>query len=196
MRENMLKEKHSGGLAGHFGHEKTFAQLNSSYYWPGMREEVKKFVNKCKICQYAKGKKQDTGLYQPLLIPDKPWDAISMDFVLGLPRTQRESDSIFVVVDIFSKMAHFIPCQKTSYATHITNLFFKEVVRLHGLPMSIVLDRDTKFVGHFWRTLWKKFIGVSTRSHSSIATGVSLIPISLYVTGWLQKGDQMGVNSE
>jgi hypothetical protein len=57
MRENLLKEKHSGGLAGHFGHDKTFAQLNNSYYWPGMREEVKKFVNRCNIFQYAKGKR-------------------------------------------------------------------------------------------------------------------------------------------
>jgi hypothetical protein len=101
MRENLLKEKHSRGLAGHFSHDKMFSKLNGSYFWLGMRTDVKKFVDRCRICQHTKGKRKNTGLYQPFPIPERPWDVVRMDFILGLPRTQRGYDSIFVIVDRF-----------------------------------------------------------------------------------------------
>ena len=94
--------------------------------------------------------------------PDRPWQDVSMDFVIGLPKTLRKHDSICVVVDRFSKMAHFLPCSQTYDASKVATLFFDEIVRLHGLPKTIISERDVRFTSYFWKTLWHK-LGTTLR---------------------------------
>ncbi|GJQ97209.1 putative reverse transcriptase domain-containing protein [Tanacetum coccineum] len=152
LRLQIIKELHG---EGHVGRDRTLQLVQASYFLPTMRKEVDRYVKRCRVCQVSKGTATNAGLYMPLHVPLQPWVDISMDFVLGLPRTQRGNDSIFVVVDRFSKMVHFIPCKKTTDAVNVAQLFFRDVYRLHGLPSSIVSDRDTRFLSHFWRSLWK-----------------------------------------
>jgi hypothetical protein len=136
---------------GHFGRDKTYAMLSTHYYWPRMKCDVELIVRRF---GWLHESTTNPCLYTPLPIPHAPWSDISMDFILGLPRTKHGHDSILVVVDRFSKMAHFIPCHKTDVASYVANLFFRDIICLHGFPKSIVSDHDVKFMRYLWINTW------------------------------------------
>ncbi|KAL4318375.1 hypothetical protein GQ457_18G009610 [Hibiscus cannabinus] len=160
MREVLIREAHEGGLMGHFGVTKTLHVLKEHLFWPKMRRDVERHCERCVTCKKAKSKVQPHGMYLPLPIPDSPWIDISMDFVLGLPRTRNGRDSIFVVVDRFSKMAHFISCHKTDDAVNVANLFFRDIVRIHGtkLMFSTTCHPQTEVVNRVLSTLLRFII--------------------------------------
>jgi len=141
---------------GHFGVKRTLDILDKHFFWPKMKHDVEKICNRCITCKKAKSKVLPHGLYTPLPVPNEPWVEMSMDFVSGLPRSKKARDSIFVVLDRFSNMAHFIPCHKIDDVVHVVELFFKKIVRLHGMPRSIVSNWETIFLNHFWKVLWGK----------------------------------------
>jgi len=115
---------------GHFGVDITLELLKGKLFWPHMTKEVQRYCHRCISCLKAKSKIMPHGLYTPLPFACALWEDISMDFILGLPRAQTSFDSIFLVVDRYSKMTHFIPCDKVDNANNIYRIFFKEVVRL------------------------------------------------------------------
>jgi hypothetical protein len=156
IRDTILKECHDGSIAGHGGAKRTITFLNKSYYWPNLKDSVEEYVKTCLTCQQNRTfNKKQTDLLQPLSIPEGPWESVSMDFMVSLPPL-RGFDAIMVVVDRFSKMAHFIPTKDEAMAQEIGRLFFTHVFKHHGLPKDIVSDRNPKFTNKFWRTLWKR----------------------------------------
>ncbi|GJW38497.1 RNA-directed DNA polymerase, partial [Tanacetum coccineum] len=137
LRESVIVESRAGGLAGHFGRDKTLAILKEQFYWPKMVRGIHQVIERRKICHIKKTHGTNMGLYTPLSIPVGPWEDVSLYFVLGLPRTQCNKDSVMVVVDRFSKMAHFVPCSKTFDASK--TLFGIVYGRNPITPLDLVL---------------------------------------------------------
>ncbi|KAK2450171.1 hypothetical protein QL285_009303 [Trifolium repens] len=154
LRNTILGEAHKSKLSMHPGATKMYQDLRHDFWWSGMKKDVAEYVASCLTCQKAKIEHQrPAGMLQSLDIPEWKWDSISMDFITGLPKTRRKHDSIWVIVDRLTKSAHFLPVRITDTAAKLTDIYIVEIVRLHGIPSSIVSDRDPKFTSHFWKTL-------------------------------------------
>ncbi|KAL0456006.1 UNVERIFIED_CONTAM: Transposon Tf2-11 polyprotein [Sesamum latifolium] len=142
-------------LTRHQEEERTYALVQRAYFWPQMRDDVETYVPTCLICQQDKADHQKkAGLLQPLPIPTRPWESVSMDYISGLSKVG-DLGSIIVVVDRLSKYATFIAAPKHVTTEGTTHLFFKHIVKYWGLPKDIVSDRDSRFTGVFWTELFK-----------------------------------------
>ncbi|KAL0536696.1 hypothetical protein IC582_025656 [Cucumis melo] len=154
VKTELLAEAHSSPFSMHPGSTKMYQDLKRVYWWRNMKREVAEFVSKCLVCQQVKAPRQKpAGLLQPLSIPEWKWENVSMDFITGLPRTLRGFTVIWVVVDRLTKSAHFVPGKSTYTASKWAQLYMSEIVRLHGVPVSIVSDRDARFTSKFWKGL-------------------------------------------
>ena len=151
----MLLALHSSGLGGHSGITATYQKIKSLFAWPHMKHDIRKYIDACNICQQAKVEHTKTpGTLQPLPIPTHAWTIISLDFVEGLPKSQK-FDTILVVIDKFTKYGHFIPLSHPYTAFTVAQLFINHVYKLHGLPQVIISDRDKVFTSALWRELFK-----------------------------------------
>jgi hypothetical protein len=157
LRTRLLHECHDTPTSGHLGKDKTIDQVKRRFYWPRMDDEIHKYVTSCDSCQRNKPSNQaKIGLLQPLPIPDRPWQQVSLDLITQLPRSKLGNDAIVVFVDKLTKMVHYVATTTTVTAPQLSQLFMREVCRLHGVPESILSDRDPRFTAHFWRALWSQ----------------------------------------
>src|SRR5512136_986780 len=154
LKQLILQEAHKSPYSIHPGSTKMYLDLKEKYWWVSMRREIAEFVALCDVCQRVKAEHQrPAGLLQPLQIPEWKWEEIGMDFITGLPRTSSGHDSIWVVVDRLTKVAHFIPVHTTYSGKKLAELYLARIMCLHGVPKKIVSDRGSQFTSKFWQKL-------------------------------------------
>ncbi|MCO5611908.1 hypothetical protein L7F22_066167 [Adiantum nelumboides] len=167
LRPKVLIECHAPPYAEHRGIDATIKAIDTFFYWPTLRRDVNAFVRSCLVCQKVKFDRQKApGLLQPLPIPDKPWESIAMDFIFYLPRTPTGNDGIWTIICRFSKQAHYVLVRKKIKSEHMVKLFMHNVFKYHGMPQSIVSDRDPRMTSLFWKALFEN-MGTTLKFSSS-----------------------------
>ncbi|GJR39997.1 putative reverse transcriptase domain-containing protein [Tanacetum coccineum] len=169
LRALIMHESHKSKYSVHPGSDKMYQDMKQLYWWPNMKADIATYVSKCLTCLRVKAEHQKpSGLLVQPAIPQWKWENITMDFVTKLPRTQSGNDTIWVVVDRLTKSAHFLPMRETDPMDKLAKLYLKEVVTRHGIPVSIICDRDPRFTSNFWRSFQKAMgtrLDMSTAYH-------------------------------
>ncbi|GJT63704.1 putative reverse transcriptase domain-containing protein, partial [Tanacetum coccineum] len=154
LRDLIMHESHKSKYSIHPGSDKMYHDLKKLYWWPNMKAIIAEYVSKCLTCSRVKAECQKpSGLLVQPEIPMWKWERITMDFVTKLPKTSTGHDAIWVIVDRLTKSAHFIPIRATDSMETLTRLYIKEIVSRHGVPISIISDRDSHFTSRFWQSL-------------------------------------------
>ncbi|GKV24897.1 hypothetical protein SLEP1_g34439 [Rubroshorea leprosula] len=154
LRHEIMGDAHYTSYTIHPSSTKMYRDLRSTFWWQNMKREIARFVSQCLTCQKVKAEHQRLPRkLQPLPIPQWKWENITMDFVTSLPQTLKGNDSIWVIVDRLTKSTHFLPYQTGTSIEKLANMYMDEIVKLHGVPVSIVSDRDTIFLSHLWTSL-------------------------------------------
>ena len=155
LKKLIMEEAHCSAYAMHPGSTKMYRTIKENYWWLGMKRDVAEFVSRCLVCQQVKAEHQKPlGTLQLLSIPEWKWEHITMDIVVGLPRVQGGYDAIWVIVDRLTKSEHFLAI-RNNYSLNQLALYVDEIVKFHGVTISIVSDRDPKFTSRFWPKLQK-----------------------------------------
>lgn len=154
LRSRLLTALHASPVGGHSGMRATYHRIKTIFYWPGLKQDTEKFISECPICQRSKHEQCPyPGLLEPLPTPDMAWVHISMDFIEGLPCSQGK-EVILVVVDKFTKYAHFLSLEHP-YSVHtVAHAFIDNIIRLHGPPRLIISDRDRIFTSNLWKNIF------------------------------------------
>ena len=152
----LLHDCHDSLLGGHLGVDKTLSLAQRYYYWPKMEQDVRQYVETCRLCQEYKSQNMcAAGLLQPLPVPSKRWESISLDIITHLPVTESGNSACVVFIDRLSKMAHFVATGGNIDSERLAHIFVNHVFRLHGIPQSIISDRDSRFMSRFWRAIFE-----------------------------------------
>ncbi|KAJ0863857.1 putative nucleotidyltransferase, Ribonuclease H [Helianthus annuus] len=169
IREVILHEAHKSRYSIHPGSDKMYQDLKEYYWWPRLKSDVAVYVGKCLTCAKVKAEYQKpSGLLQQLEIPVWKWEQISMDFITKLPRTPRGHDMIWVIIDRLTKSAHFLPIREKDSTGKLAEIYLREIVARHGVPISIISDRDGRFVSRIWQSFQEAFgsqLDLSTAFH-------------------------------